>query len=290
MNLNGEEELVESDEDDEDTKMAEGNEEFTWHDLKSVTKFLKSKQLTDLMEAINHLKNIPRPASRNTGPVEEDPEYKILVNATNYSADVDSEILVVHRFLKEKYSPRFSELETLIPNALDYARTVKAIGNEMDLMNVDLRSLLPQATVMIVTVTATTTSGRQLTPEELNTVMEACDAALTLDNIKRTSLVVTSLSKIPACNFKSWKAGKSASGLVAAKGQEKHAGFIYYSDFVQNFPKDYRIKACRMIAAKERESSDGSTGRAMREDVRKKLEKMQEPPPGWKHFFHGILS
>ncbi|KAJ3220355.1 U4/U6 small nuclear ribonucleoprotein Prp31 [Dinochytrium kinnereticum] len=292
------------------------------NDIKSVTKLLNSRQLTELIQAINHLKSVPRPPGRNSGPVEEDPEYKILVKATDYSADVDTEILIVHRFIKEKYSPRFPELETLIPNAIDYARTVKTIGNEMDLMNVDLRSLLPSATVMIVTVTATTTSGRQLTDEELSAVMEACDAALSLDSIKRTILEyiesrmtfiapnlsailgsstaaklmgvaggLTNLSKIPSCNLQVLgKANKGLTGgMVAAKGQEKHAGFIFFSDFVQSFPKDYRVKACRMISAKctlaarvdrERESSDGSTGRRMREEIEKKLEKLQEPPPG----------
>lgn len=43
----------------------------------------------------------------------------------------------------------------------------QAIGNEMDVTLVDLDRLLPPATVMVVTVTATTTSGKPLSEEEL---------------------------------------------------------------------------------------------------------------------------
>ena len=44
---------------------------------------------------------------------------------------------------------------------------LQAIGNEMDVTLVDLDRLLPPATVMVVTVTATTTSGKPLSEEEL---------------------------------------------------------------------------------------------------------------------------
>lgn len=43
----------------------------------------------------------------------------------------------------------------------------QAIGNEMDVTLVDLDRLLPPATVMVVTVTATTTSGKPLSEEDL---------------------------------------------------------------------------------------------------------------------------
>lgn len=69
---------------------------------------------------------------------------------------------------------------------MDYARTVKAIGNEKDLTKVDLRSILPSATVMVVTVTATTSNGKELSPEEWKVTEEACDVAFELDNAKRT--------------------------------------------------------------------------------------------------------
>lgn len=32
---------------------------------------------------------------------------------------------IIHKFIRDKYSKRFPELESLVPNALDYIRTVK---------------------------------------------------------------------------------------------------------------------------------------------------------------------
>ena len=56
----------------------------------------------------------------------------------------------------------------------------------------DLRSILPSATVMVVTVTGSTTNGQKLTDEESTIVSDACDMALELDSAKRE--VCTSIS------------------------------------------------------------------------------------------------
>ncbi|KAJ3414570.1 U4/U6 small nuclear ribonucleoprotein Prp31 [Chytridiales sp. JEL 0842] len=253
------------------------------HDVKQVAKLLHSKQLNDILQKIVEFRKVERTAAHNTGPIEEDPEYKVLVAANNLSVDVDNEILVVHKFIRDHYAPRFPELESLIPSALDYAKAVKAIGNELDLMKVDLKGILPTSLVMSVTVISTTSNGRPLDDEELGIVMEACDMAIGLDEVKRTifeyvesrmhfiapnlcailgpstaaKLMVlagglNALSKIPACNMT--VLGKSAkstdSGGIFAKGQMKHAGVIYYSDVVQAVSQEYRNKATRMIAAK----------------------------------------
>lgn len=68
---------------------------------------------------------------------------------------------------------------------IDYARVVKQIGNEMDLTKVQLEGLLPSATIMVVSVTATTTSGRALSDDNLEKTLEACDLALKLDSDKK---------------------------------------------------------------------------------------------------------
>ncbi len=75
---------------------------------------------------------------------------------------------------------------------MEYARTVKLIGNEMvrfaflkthikDMSNLDLKSHLPSATVMVISVTATTTNGRTLNNQELSRVFEACDMVIELE-------------------------------------------------------------------------------------------------------------
>lgn len=69
---------------------------------------------------------------------------------------------------------------------MDYARTVKRIGNSDDIVKVDLHDILPSATVMVVVVTGTTTEGRQLTENEWKACEEACDLALELERTKHT--------------------------------------------------------------------------------------------------------
>ncbi|KAJ3314623.1 AP-1 complex subunit mu-1 [Blyttiomyces sp. JEL0837] len=312
------------DEMEEDEEEEENGEPapVTSNDVKKVAHLLQSRKLKDVLEKIEYYKQNPRTKIDPNRPLEEDPEYNLLVTANDLMVQIDNEIIIVHKFIRDHYAGRFPELETLIPNApLDYARAVKAIGNEMDLMKVDLKAILPPATVMIVTVTATTTNGKPLELKVLNAIFEACDVMLTLESTRRIMLEyvesrmnllapnltailgsttaakilavaggLTALSKIPACNLQVLgKGGKMDNGSLFAKGQQKHAGFIAHSDMVQMIPREFRNKATRMIAAKcclaaridrARESTDGHAGRTMRDEILKKLEKAQEPPPG----------
>ena len=43
-----------------------------------------------------------------------------------------------------RYKAKFPELASFVHDAVQYARTVQAIGNEMDLTKVDLEGILPQ--------------------------------------------------------------------------------------------------------------------------------------------------
>jgi hypothetical protein len=104
------------------------------------------------------------------------------------------------QFLRDHYAPKFPELESLLPAPLDYARIVKLIGNEMDMANVDLKAHLPSATVMVISVTATTTNGKKLSDEELCRVLEACDVALLLDAGRKTVNNVPLLHSSDATN------------------------------------------------------------------------------------------
>ena len=72
-----------------------------------------------------------------------------------------------------------------VHHPVDYARVVSRIGNEMDLTLVELEDLLPAATVMVVTVTATTTSGQPLSPALLDKVIQGCAMAFQLDEDKQ---------------------------------------------------------------------------------------------------------
>ena len=104
----------------------------------------------------------------NQGSIlEEDPEYQLIVDCNALSVDIENEIIIIHNFIRDKYRLKFPELESLVHHPIDYARVVKKIGNEMDLTLVDLEGLLPSAIIMVVSVTASTTSGKPLSEENL---------------------------------------------------------------------------------------------------------------------------
>jgi hypothetical protein len=64
------------------------------------------------------------------------------------AVDLDNEIDALHKYVRDLYAPKFPELESLILNPVDYARVVLRIGNEMDITQVDLSGILPNATIM----------------------------------------------------------------------------------------------------------------------------------------------
>lgn len=66
-----------------------------------------------------------------------------------------------------------------------FIRSVRALGNGEDPTKVDLSGVLPPAVIMSVLVTATTTSGRQLSDSEWLTVQKACDLADRLEEARK---------------------------------------------------------------------------------------------------------
>ncbi|KAH6943722.1 hypothetical protein HPB50_025874 [Hyalomma asiaticum] len=153
------------------------------------------------------------------GPVEADPEYQLIVEANNLAVEIDNEINIIHKFTRDNYQKRFPELESLVPGALDYVLTVKELGNSLEKAknNEVLQSFLTPATIMVVSVTASTTQGQLLSQEELATIFEACDMALELNDFKleiysyvesRMSFIAPNLSQIVGASVAAKLMGK----------------------------------------------------------------------------------
>jgi len=96
------------------------------------------------------------------------------------------------------------------------------------------------------------------------------------------------LSRLPSSNLQALGTKKkSLSGFSSASGV-RHTGFINESDIVAKTPFSYRRQVCRFLGSKcalaarvdsFHESIDGAVGRELRQEVEKKIEKLQEPPP-----------
>ena len=230
--------------------------------VKYIAKLRDSEQLNDVLEKIQELSQQPR--GQMFGAIETDPEYQLIVEANNLTVEIDNEISIVHKYTRDMYAKRFPELESLVPSALDYIKTVQLLDNDLEVGKVDLTEILPSATKMVVSVTASTTQGERLEADELERVMESCQMALDLVEAKakifeyvesrmsfiapNTSWIVgataaaklmgsagglTGLSKMPACNVLLLGAQKKTLTGFSSAAILPHTGHIYYCDLVQ---------------------------------------------------------
>ena len=213
--------------------------------------------------------------------------YKLILDCNALTVDIDDTIVFIHNYIKDKYKKKFPELESLVPHPIDYARVVQKIANEMDIMRVDLESVLPSATIMVVTVTGSTTDGKELSDADLELTLEACERLLKLDNDKtklfkfveknmektapNLSQVLGTdvaarimglagglelLSKMPSNVVQNIGNGRKkniagSSLQVLQKSGDVNVGFIFQCDLIQKkTPPPLRVKAVRLIAGK----------------------------------------
>ena len=173
----------------------------------------------------------PEQQTTHVGSIEDNPEYHLLTQANTLSTSIDTEIILVHKFIRDHYSVRFPELETLITGPVEYAMAVAIIGNgPMDnvkalaqktdnLTGNTLRSILGGPTTMVVTVEATTTRGRSMSDAELATVQRACAMTLSLERAKRTLAdYVQSRMNVFAPNLTAVVGSLTAARLLNATG------------------------------------------------------------------------
>ncbi|XP_071691001.1 U4/U6 small nuclear ribonucleoprotein Prp31 homolog [Rutidosis leptorrhynchoides] len=293
-------------------------EGMNYDDLDSVSKLHKTQRYIDIMKKVENALDKGSDVSSQSITLEDDPEYQLIVECNALSVDIENEIIIIHTFIRDKYRLKFPELESLVHHPIDYARVVKKIGNEVDLTLVDLEGLLPSAIIMVISVTASTTSGKPLPEDVLAKTIEGCDRALMLDESKKKVLEfvesrmgyiapnlsaivgsavaaklmgtaggLASLAKMPACNVQVLGTKKKINAGFSSTSQ-KHVGYIEQTEVFQTTPPGLKMRACRLLSAKStlaarvdsiRGDPSGSTGRTYREEIRKKIEKWQEPPP-----------
>lgn len=271
-------------------------------------------------------------ASADTvGNIEDHPEYSLLTESNSLSTQIDGEVSLVHKFIRDHYSVRFPELERLVTTPLEYAKVVSIIGNgpldsdtlkklQTDTnnpMGVGLKGVLDGASLIYVTVEATTSKGQEMTADELQRVRSACDMTVELHKAKETlteyvqsrmnifapnltaligSLTaaqmlnaaggLTGLSKTPACNIPSWGSKKRQAGLATNIGVRQQ-GYLYNSEMIRGIPADLKKQALRIVSAKLvlaarvdriHSSPSGATGHDLKQACLDRLEKLTEAP------------
>ncbi|KAK7061576.1 Nop domain-containing protein [Favolaschia claudopus] len=288
-------------------------------DVSKIAKLDGSKRMADILQEIEKYQANPTTAATMLLPAHLNPEYTLIVQANNLSVDVDNEILVVHKFIRDHYASKFPELEQLVVDPAMYIRSVRALANEEDPTKVDLTGILPAAVIMSVVVTATTTSGKQLSDADWNAVQRACDLADRLEDARKKIFMYVSsrmnvlapnlsaivgtttaakllgvagglgaLAKMPACNVHLLGAQRKITAGFSTATQRRHTGFIFQSELVSQTPPEYQLKLQRTIGAKsvlaarmdlERQRRDGSYGESLRDKIEKHIDRLAAPPP-----------
>eukprot|EP01133_Synstelium_polycarpum_P005738 gene5738-6640_t len=160
---------------DDDDQLMKDNEDSglgDQEDLMLTDELLEKRQ----NELISNLKD---------APLESIATLKNSNKLTSLLSDIQHEIYLIHKFVRGRYSIKFPELDTSVQNPLDYISVVKRIGNETDLTKVNLNDLLPKTSIMILVVTFSSTTGKNITDQEMAKITDACNMALELDTNKK---------------------------------------------------------------------------------------------------------
>uniref|UniRef100_A0AC35TMM3 U4/U6 small nuclear ribonucleoprotein Prp31 n=1 Tax=Rhabditophanes sp. KR3021 TaxID=114890 RepID=A0AC35TMM3_9BILA len=251
--------------------------------ITDVAKLSASEVFIELINKMNEMMESTEIPSIGTS-LETDPQYQLVVKLSELASEIDTEISIIHKFVKDKYKKRFPELEKLIFNPLEYIACVKMLGNDIKTkgQNKDaLGSVLQASNVIVVIVEASTSKGESLVGNELDVIYEACDMADYLKDCrskmqtyieKRMNLIapnitavlgsaatamiisqagsLNALVRMPACNvLVLGQQRKNLIGLSTASTQ-RNTGFIYYHPIVQSLPPEHRRKAAKIIAYK----------------------------------------
>ncbi|KAL2945403.1 U4/U6 small nuclear ribonucleoprotein Prp31-like protein [Bienertia sinuspersici] len=190
---------------------------------------------------------------------------------------------------------------------------------DRDLTQVNLEGLLPSATIMVVSLTASTTSGKPLPENVLHEIVEACNCVIDLVNARkeihdfiesRMVYIAPNLSAVVgsavAAKLMVVAGGLEALGtrhncdsvrLLGAKKEslvgfstQFRVGFIKQTELFQSTPPclEMNKRACRLLGAKvilaaridaTRGDMSGKIGRTYFKEIREKIEKWQELPP-----------
>lgn len=228
-----------------------------------------------------------------TGTISDPPltttteeNHDLLVKSNRYLVAANEDLVVAHKVLCQAYEAKFPELEELVPDATQYVKAVRIIGNSMDLtaksISDGLNQFLTNHQIITLTVAESTSGGRQLTPHELEQVdtiasyMEQVIASQStlLSFIERHMVGLApsmcamigpriaaqllalagslpALSRIPASNLAVVGQVKHNSAVTRRTAQRgPHQGILAETDWVRQSSVKMQPKALKLLANK----------------------------------------
>lgn len=207
--------------------------------------------------------------------------------ANKFVAEIDDRIRLIYKSVRNSYSKRFPELKVADP--MQYIMTVKLLGNKPDRITEEsiktqLGEVLDPKMHLLVTMTAATTQGIKLEPDEMTSVSRACVVAIHLTGLRTKLLTfvesnmatiapnlsvivgapiaaklmglaggLTQLAIMPSCNIPTLGSHR-ISNIESNINAPPRVGLIYECDLIQQIPfdhtKDVRKRAVRWVANK----------------------------------------
>lgn len=246
-------------------------------------------------------------------------EQALLRDCVRAVGDARAAATAGHLRVRELYSVRFPELASLMPEASEYEKVVRVLGNEIAGGGEGLSAAIGAAGVITVQLAASTSSGRRFSEAELamlKAVLDEVDGSEAAEQTlleyveKRAGVIAPNLVRVvggkvaaqllgeaggldalavmPSCNVKGLGRVKRElmGGSSARRG--RHDGLVHTSPRVLALPEKMRSKGGDYVANKvvlaarvdyAGERLDGSMGASLGDEITDRFEKWQELAP-----------
>lgn len=255
---------------------------------------LDSNRANDIRSLCNVLPSMHRVVEqvRNIGAqsvtfIDRESEYDFLVKANDVCNDIIAEINLLHNYVSQHYNNIFPELESLLPDPLEYCKTVLLLSEQASdttVLEERLKEFLTNDKILLVTMSASLHGQKHFAHSSenggLSSVFDACRLLRELDESQKFILAYTSsrlalfcpnvstlvgpvvaaqlmsvaggirgLAQTPSCNISSLGSKKNTNIGFGQRGFRQQ-GFLYHSDLVQGIPDDSKKQAMRILSGK----------------------------------------
>ncbi|EER34936.1 conserved hypothetical protein [Candida tropicalis MYA-3404] len=218
--------------------------------------------------------------------MDQSEEYKFIILINELSTIINNEILVFYSLVKMQYKEVFPELESLIPNAIDYVRIISII--KQDLPNIksyeqEMKSIVSNEKVLVIIMAGLQQVQNQtmLDTEEITKILSCITLILELNEILQelSEFISNKLSKFapnisaiigpittsqlliatgslkqlaltPSCNVASLGVRDLSTTTKTKSRNIQQTGYVYHSELVKYLPPDIIRSVMRIISGK----------------------------------------
>lgn len=213
-------------------------------------------------------------------------DFQFLMQLSELPTIITDEIALLHRYVSVHYKVVFSELETLVPNPVDYCRIVSEIGQELAGFRAHeqkLREIVSGEKVLAIVMAALEQFPKlfELSEQDMGKVLEACTYCVELNSFLgeistyiserlskfapnvaaligpvATSQLLISIGSLrqlaitPLCNLPSFGVRDLSSQKQIRSNFVRATGYLYYCEIVKGLPPEVVKQALRIISGK----------------------------------------